>query len=113
MTLKDRIAEDNSRVFLNPDHFAETHTWNGRSFLCVTDDEMAMKRKNNNVNDISWDNNTAETMVYTRVSDFPGRAQPNDQGFFDRKPMKILQVQEDAGMYSILLSACEPREVAL
>ena len=37
---------------------------------------------------------------------------PNEHIIFDRKPMKILQVQEDMGMYTILLMANEPKAVA-
>ena len=111
MSLKDKIASDNSRVFMQMGHFAETHTWNGLPFTCVTDDEVALKRKNNNVVDLSWDNNTTETMVYTPVEGFPGRAIPNEHILFDRRPMKVLQVQEDMGMYSILLVSNDPKAV--
>ena len=111
MALKDRISEDVTRVFMNHGHFAEWHTWNGRKFQCVTDDEVALKRKNNNVVDVSWDNNTTETMVYTPVEGFPGRAMPNEHVIFDSRPMKILQVQEDMGMFSILLLSNEPKAV--
>ena len=52
MALKDRIAADNTRVFMNMDHFAEYHYWNGARIRCVPDEELAIKRKNNNVNDI-------------------------------------------------------------
>ena len=48
MALKDRIAEDINRVFLQMDHFAETHYWNGEEITCVPDEEEALKRKNNN-----------------------------------------------------------------
>lgn len=113
MSLNQRIADDMSRVFLNPDHFAEYHTWKGIRFLCVTDEEAALKRKNNNVVDLSWDNNTTETVLHVKVGDFPGRALPNEHGFFDNKPMKILQVQEDMGMYTILLVSLDPKAVAL
>lgn len=111
MALKDRIHDDIGRVFMNTNHFAEEHTWNGYPFKCVTDDETALKRKNNNVVDLSWDNNTTETVIYTPVEGFPGRVVPNEHVLFDRKPMKILQVQEDMGMYTILLVANESRAV--
>lgn len=109
--LKDRINADLTRVFMNPGHFAEAHTWNGRRFMCVTDDEVALKRKNNNVVDLSWDNNTTETVVYTPKEGFPGRTVPNEQVLFDRKPMTILQVQEDMGMLTILLVSRDPKAV--
>lgn len=112
MALKDRIKADRLKVFLRTDHFAEEHTWNGKPFICVTDEETALKRKNNNVNDISWDNNTMETMVYVRVEDWPGRRVPNEHGFFDNMHMKVQQIQEDRGVLGILLSTVSPKAVA-
>lgn len=112
MALKDRIADDLKRVFMQEDHFAKKHTWNGKEFVCLTDEEAALKRKNNNVNDISWDNNTQETLVYVPKADWPGRAEPNEHGFFDGRLMKILQAQEDEGMLAILLVANMPKAVA-
>ena len=38
MALKDRILRDNHKVFMNTDHFAEEHTWNGVPFTTVPDD---------------------------------------------------------------------------
>lgn len=105
MALTDKISSDNLIVFENLAHFASEHTWNGRKFVCVTDEETALKRKNNNVVDVSWDNNTIETVLYVRKTDFPGRAMPNEHGFLDNKSMKILQVNEDMGMLTILLSS--------
>ena len=112
MALRDRIQADVTRVFMNQDQFAEYHTWNGKRILVVTDEETALKRKNNNVVDLSWDNNTTETVIYTPVSGFPGRALPNEHIIFDNKPMKVLQVQEDGGMYTILLVSNDPKAVA-
>ncbi len=112
MALKDRIASDRARVFINPDHFADEHDWNGTTFLCVVDEDAALKRKNNNVNDISWDNNTIDVMIYVREEDFPGRAIPNEAGYFDRKMMRILQVQNDMGMLTIVMTRKSPKALA-
>ena len=112
MSLKERIDADRSRVFLRQDHFAEYHTWNGITFNCVTDDEVALKRKNNNVNDLSWDNNTIDTVVYVRDEDWPGRKNPNEHGYFDNAHMKILQIQEDMGILTILMTSVAPKAVA-
>ena len=113
MSLKDRIERDRSRVFLRQDHFASIHSWNGVSFTCVTDEEAALKRKNNNVNDISWDNNTIDTLVYVREEDWPGRYPvPNDHGFFDKVHMKIMQVNNDMGMLCVVLSTYSPKAVS-
>lgn len=112
MSLKTRIDADRRRVFMRMDHFADTHTWNGIPFTCVTDEETALKRKNNNVNDISWDNNTRETVVYVPKEDWPGRMVPNEHGYFDHVYMKIQQIQEDMGMLTIVLSTYSPKAVA-
>lgn len=111
MALRDRIEKDIARVFMNHDHFASWHTWNGVRFPCVTDEEAALKRKNNNVVDISWDNNTTEVLLYVAKAEFPGRAMPNEHGFFDNRPVKILQVNDDMGMLSIMLVSNYPKEV--
>lgn len=111
MALKDRIHADVTRVFMNHGHFAEYHTWNGRRFECVTDEDSALKRKNSNVVDLSWDNNSTETLIYTPKDNFPGRAMPNEHVIFDSRPMKVLQIQEDGGMYAILLVSFDPKAV--
>lgn len=111
MALIDKVAADNRRVFQNKEQFASWHTWNGVPFLCTTDEETALKRKNNNVVDISWDNNTTETVIYVPKEDFPGRVIPNEHGIFDKKPMKILQKNEDMGMLTITLVSYDPKAV--
>lgn len=113
--LADRIERDITRTFVRRGHghFESEHTWNGVPFTCVTDEEAALKRKNNNVVDVGWDNNTTETLVYVPRESFPGRPEPNEHGFFDNKPMKILQVNEDMGMLAILLVANYAKDVSL
>lgn len=51
--------------------------------------------------------------MYTPVEGFPGRALPNEHVIFDNRPMKILQVQEDMGMYTILLMSNDPKAVSV
>ena len=111
MALADRILADRKKVFLREDQYAKWHTWNGKRFLCVTDEDEALKRKNNNVNDISWDNNTSEVLIYVAEEDFPGRAEPNTYGYYDGKYMRILQVGNDEGMLQIMLVTNTGRSV--
>lgn len=101
-------------MFLQVNHFADDHTWNGTVFRCMVDEEEALKRKNNNVNDISWDNNTMETLIYVRDEDWPGRNPPvpNEFGYFDKVHMKILQVSHNMGIMAILLVTNSPKQVA-
>ena len=112
MALKDRIAVDVHRVFMRMDHFGETHYWNGEEITCIPDEEEALKRKNNNANDISWDQNTRNMLIHTPLDDFPGgEPEPNTHVIFDRKPMKVLSVDRAMGMLHIMLVALDPREV--
>lgn len=113
MALKDRIAEDIDRIFMQMDHFAEIHYWNGIAIKCVPDDEDSLKRKNNNVNDISWDNNTRQILIHTPLSTFPGgrEPEPNTHIMFDKRPMKVLDIQHNMGLLDIMLIALDPREM--
>lgn len=112
VSLKDRIERDISNVFMNMDHFAEVHYWNGFAIICVPDEEAALKRKNNNVNDISWDNNSREILIHTPLADFPGgrEPEPNTQVMFDSKSMTVIWVDHNMGMLGIHLKALDPRE---
>ena len=113
MALKDRIAEDINRIFMQMDHFAEKHYWNGSEITCVPDDEESLKRKNNNVNDISWDNNTRVILIHTPLATFPGgrEPEPNTHVMFDKRPMKVLDIQHNMGLLDITLTALDPREM--
>lgn len=112
LSLKDRVGNDIHRTFMRMDHFAETHYWNGFEITCVPDEEEALKRKNNNVNDISWDNNTRNLLIHTPLEDFPGgeEPEPNTHVMFDQKPMKVLHVVHNMGVLGIYLMAIDPRE---
>ena len=94
------------------DHFAETHYWNGIPITCIPDEEESLKRKNNNVNDISWDNNSRQLLIHTPLETFPGRREPepNTQVMFDSKPMTVLEVVHNMGVLGIYLIARDPRE---
>ena len=112
MSLAELIEDHNTRVFMNMDHFAEIHYWNGEEITIVPDDAESLKRKNNNVNDISWDNNTRTILIHTPVKDFPeDEPEPNTQIVFDKHPMKVLDVHENKGMYDILLTVFDAREL--
>lgn len=104
MPLKDRIPLDNHRIFMNPDHFADEHTWNGVAFTCVMDDTEALKRQNNNVTDISWDLDTVDKVLFVPEDSLPARAQPNEMVILDGVMMKVLNVVDAIGMKEIHLT---------
>ena len=104
MALKDRFNRDNHKIFMNQDHFGETHTWNGIPFVCVPDDTEALKRKNNNVNDIGWDSNTVDKVLFVPIDSLPARAQPNEFIVLDGVQMRVLHVIDAKGMKEIHLT---------
>lgn len=104
MALKDRIPKDNHRIFMNANHFAETHTWNGIPFTCVPDDTEALKRRKNNVNDISWDNDMLDKVLFVPADSLPARAQPNEFVLLDGVQMRVLDVIDAIGMKEIHLT---------
>ena len=98
-------------MFINLKHFASEHTWNGKKFVCVVDEDEALKRKNNNVNDISWDNDHSETFIYVREEDWPGRQVPNEHGWYDNRTYKIEQIHKNMGILGILLVSINPKPI--
>ena len=113
MSLRDRISADINRCFMRQDHFGEIHFWNGIEIVCVPDDEEYLKRKNNNVNDISWDNNSRSFLIQTPLADFPGgkEPEPNTSIMFDKRRMYVVSVEHNIGVLDITLSARDPREI--
>ena len=112
MPFRERVANDIDRTFMRTDHFGEKHYWNGREITCVPDEEEALKRKNNNVVDLSWDNNTREILIHTPLAGFPGgEPEPNTHVVYDKKPMRVITVNHNMGMLDITLSAFDPREI--
>ncbi|MBR3740533.1 MAG: hypothetical protein IKN04_08740 [Clostridia bacterium] len=104
MALKDRIPLDNHNIFMNRDHFATDHTWNGIPFVCLSDDLEALKRKNNNVNDISWDGNTLDIVIFVPEDSLPARAQPNEAVILDNMQVRVINILDAVGMKEIHLS---------
>jgi len=109
MSLKDRIINDRSRVFMQMNHYASVHTWNGIPFCCMVDDDEAVRRKNSNVNDIAWDNEHTETFIYVLEEEWPGRKVQGDQGWFDNRTYKIEQIHTNGGILGILLVSITSR----
>jgi hypothetical protein len=104
MSLRDRLEGDIQRVFINLSQFGETHMWNDTEIRCVLDSDTALKRKNNNVVDISWDFSSEEIVLYAEATAFPQRPRPQQTVMLDRNQWTVLQVGEDEGMLNVLLA---------
>ncbi len=113
MALKDRIRRDNHSIFMNEDHFAGEHTWNGIPFVCLPDDTEALKRKNNNVNDISWQENTLDKVLFVPEDSLPAKARVNEFVILDGVQMRVSDVIDAIGMKEVHLTVPYAKEVAM
>lgn len=95
MPLKDRISRDNKKIFMNHDHFARVHTWNGEKFTCVQDDTKS--------NGIQFGKAT-EIIIFVEDKNLPCRAQPDEFIIFDDVQMRITNVIDAKGMKEIHLT---------
>lgn len=111
MSLNEKIFSDLDTVYLNSDHFAEYHTWNGMRFKCVADTESSQKARYNLLSDISWENNLAEITLFIKKCDCPFRITANEHIYLDKRPYKVLAVHEDMGMYKVELRNHDPKAV--
>ena len=111
MALKDRIPRDIHKIFMNEDHFANVHTWNGVPFVTVKDDDEALKRKNNNAVDVSWDGNTIDRVLYVPEDSLPARATPNTTVILDNVQMRVVDVIDAIGMKEIHLTLHDAKAV--
>lgn len=113
MSLKGRIADDISRIYMRLDHFAETHYWNGQEIVCVPDEELAAKKASNDSREISWASNSRNVLIHTPLATFPGGVEPeiNSTVIFDKKQMRVISVEHNMGVLGITLSAYDPREM--
>jgi hypothetical protein len=94
MALKDRINRDNRNIFMNLDHVAEVHTWNGVQFTCVPDD---IKSKHIHFNDMT------NKVIFVPTDSLPGRAKPNEFIILDDVEMRVINVIDADGMKEIHL----------
>lgn len=113
MPLQDRLEADARRILESTEQFATEHLWDRRPIICVVDNHTALKRKNNNVIDISWDNDSEEILLYVHESQFKGMSRPRSQQtvLFDKTIMTVSQVSLDEGVYEMILTTRKARDV--
>jgi len=98
--LKDYFASDMA-VFFNPGEFADSHTINGESKTIVVDNEKIKEVSKATNQGISL----GEILYSIPVSEY-GNKKPKkgDSQLFDSKLMYITWVDENMGLYEIMLS---------
>ena len=67
MSFKDEILEDIDNVFLNLEDFAEVHSIDGKSVVCMFDDDALKMRSGSNELSVS----ESTLLLFAKVSDLP------------------------------------------
>ena len=79
MSLKDEILSDIDNVFFDLDEFGELHTIDGKSFVCMIDDDALKIRSGSN--DLSVSESTL--LLFAKESDLPTRKVAGDDIIID------------------------------
>lgn len=103
MTLRENIQNDISEVFMRDDEFAEDHVYNGKVIRCIIDQDADLKRKNNNVLDINWDNNHAQIHLFVGDDQLDARPEINTEVLLDGQSWRVMICDYEMGMYVITL----------
>lgn len=74
MSLKDEILEDINNVFFNLEDFGEAHTIDGKSVVCVLDDDALKIRSGSNELSVS----ESSLLLFAKVSDLPRKVVGDD-----------------------------------
>lgn len=97
MSFKAQIADDIERVFLNSDDFAESHTIEGITVVCVVDDNAQARVKQGRILGMV----EADVILFGKASDFPFR--PEEHMNVDGKEMFVVKWAEAMGVIEIAL----------
>lgn len=101
MNFKDLLKEDLANTFFNVDEFAEIHTIDKVEKLIIVDNDKIKEVSKATNQGISL----GEIFYSIPVSNY-GSKKPHvgDSQLFDNKLMYITSVNEDVGLYEIILS---------
>lgn len=99
MSLKDQIAKDIDKVFLNLDDFADSHVIEGEDITCV----ISTDAQNKIVNGRILGQIEADTFLYAKTEKAPRYRSPESIINVDGKEMVVVKWAESMGMVVIAL----------
>jgi hypothetical protein len=97
MTFKEDIENDISEVFLDSDEFGNTHSFNGVDYTVIVDNDLLDQKKIANA-----DLYQAEILIHISAADID-KPSPEQYVTFDSVDYKVLEANENDGMYTIIL----------
>lgn len=98
MNFKETIKEDISKVFINPEEFAEEHIIDRKLVKAVVDNDELKRRILKEFDGIIQ----ADMLYYVSKDDISG-VKVGDKQQFDRKIYTVIDVKENTGMLEIML----------
>ena len=100
---KDMVAADIDNVFLNEDEFAETHTLEGNTCVCVITNDRTKRvtRSARNFSGLHGD----FLCVVVKTSSLQREPKQGENFRVDSKLYKVGSCTEDMGVYTIQLAA--------
>lgn len=97
---KDMVNSDLENVFLNLDEFGEEHDIDGKTVVCVVDDEGLSEKQGGSESVIS----NAEKMIFAKSEDLPMPKGYGSTLMLDGVPYIVNKWNEDMGIATIILS---------
>lgn len=109
MTLKEMIADDVQKVFLNMDDFADIHNVDGTEMKAVVDeinaDERNLKTSDHIIGDSIFER---YIKLYVDIEDYGDKPYVGRTTFtLDGEYYRVLEVDEEMGMYVIYLGVTD------
>lgn len=108
MTFKEQIAQDNAKVFLNVDEFADIHLINGKEIPCIVDNnELIDREKRYRYNRSLYSEGLyiKQLLIYVKAEDFGALPAIGRVLTFDKKSYIITDAVNEDGIYSLCLEA--------
>lgn len=95
---QDMVRQDMG-VFFNPDEFGEEHSIDGKTVVCVVDDQTYRDRKGGAEFAISQ----STVFLFAQNEDLPPRREPGEELRLDGVPYTVETWDEDMGVSSVSL----------
>lgn len=98
---KDAVKKDVKTVFINSDEFAERHTIDGESVLCIVDKDITAGRDGREVNFEGVFLNTLT--IYVSTANIENRPVEGQYIDFDGETYHVLNVSDEDGILVIIV----------
>lgn len=98
MTFKEELLEDIDNIFLNLDEFGERHLVDGKTIICMLDDDSLKLRQGSNELSIS----DSSLLLFAKKSDLP-RKVVGDDILIDGKVYIVDDWKVNLGMAEVVL----------